>query len=157
ALYARLSNESSVSGELSVAHFLSGAPPTQPLTNRASEALCWSLLALAQMHAGQVHNSIRSGHRALTLAQESKNGWIQINNRTNLTHGLLEVGAYEEALGLIQHPLALARPFPPTLIFQRFLTALGRTYHALQQWDEARSMFEEADALAERLDLRPLR
>src|ERR1700736_2607064 len=50
--------------------FAMGAPLTQPLTNRASEALCWALLALAQVHAGQVQPSIRSGRRALALSKE---------------------------------------------------------------------------------------
>ena len=91
------------------------------------------------------------------MCSSDLNVWVQINNMTNLTHGLLEEGAYEEALVLAQHTLAQARPLPPTLNFQRLLTALGSVYHALQQWDEARSTLEEAEAMAERLDLRPLR
>jgi tetratricopeptide (TPR) repeat protein len=74
-----------------------------------------------------------------------------------LTYGLLDAGAYEEALGFMQDTMALARTLPPTLIFQRFLTALGSVYHALQQWEEARSTLEEAEAVAERLDLGRLR
>jgi len=50
----------------------------------------------------------------------------------------------------------LARTLPRTLIFQRLLTALCSVYHALQQWEEARSTLEEAVAMAERLDPRPL-
>src|SRR5438105_15022812 len=37
ALYARLHSEPTASSELSLPHFLLGAPPTQPLTHRASE------------------------------------------------------------------------------------------------------------------------
>src|SRR5205085_6603926 len=58
ALYAALGNEPTASGELSLPSFLSGAPLTQPLTNRAAEALCWGLLALAQVQAGPVLGSI---------------------------------------------------------------------------------------------------
>ncbi len=182
ALYALLRNEQAASRELSDAHVLSGAPPTQryhhihqtasfhslpffaigapltqPLTNRASEALCWAFLALAQANAGQVQPSIRSGRRALALSKEIKNVWVQITSTLFFTNGLLDAGAYEEALGLMQHAIALARPLPPNLLLQSFLPALGRTYHALQQWEEARSTLEEAEAMAERLDLRPLR
>src|SRR5260370_37002412 len=71
--------------------------------------------------------------------------------------GLLAAGAYEEALMLMQHAMALARTLPPTLIFQRFLYGLGNIYHALQQWEEARSTLEEAEAVAETLDLARLR
>ena len=53
--------------------------------------------------------------------------------------------------------MALARTLPSNLLLQSFLIALGRTYHALQQWEEARSMLEEAVAIAERLDLGRLR
>ena len=157
ALYALLRTEQTTSQELSLVHYLSGAPLTQSLTNRTSEAWCWALLAFAQAHAGQVQPSMRSGRRALALSKESKNVWIQINSMRYLTYGLLDAGAYEEALGLVQDAVALARTLPPTLIFQRFLYGLGNIYHALQQWEEARSMLEEAEAVAETLDLGRLR
>ncbi|MFL5586484.1 MAG: ATP-binding protein [Ktedonobacteraceae bacterium] len=156
-LYALFGTEQAASQELSLPSFAIGAPPTQPLTNRASEALCWANLAFAQVHAGQVHDSIHSGRRALTLSQESKNGWAYIYSTLCLAHGLLDAGAYEEALVLMQHAVAQARTLPPTIIFQRFLIALGKTYHALQQWEEAHRTLAEADALAEKLDLGPLR
>src|SRR5258708_24675928 len=57
----------------------------------------------------------------------------------------------------MQHAVAQARTFPPTIIFQRFLIALGKTYHALQQWEEAHRTLAEAEAVAETLDLGPLR
>jgi tetratricopeptide (TPR) repeat protein len=68
---------------------------------------------------------------------------------------LLDAGNYEEALVLMQHTMALARTLPPTIVFQSFLTALGSTYQALQQWDEAHSILEEAEAVAETLGLGP--
>ena len=55
---------------------------------------------------------------------------------------------------LTQPVLALARTLPATINSQRFLTALGSTYHALQQWEEAQAPLAEADAMAETLDLR---
>src|SRR3989440_3162859 len=93
-LYAALVNEQSASRELSLPSFAMGAPLTQPLTNRASEAVCWALLALAQVHAGQVQPSLRSGRRALALSQEIKNVWAQIGTMRYLTYGLLDAGAY---------------------------------------------------------------
>src|SRR5205085_9066456 len=95
--------------------------------------------------------------RALALAQEIKNVWAQIGSMRYLTYGLLDAGAYEEALGLMQAAIALARTLPPTLIFQGFLYGLSNVYHALQQWEEARSAWEEAEAMTETLDLRALR
>jgi len=156
ALYAALGNEQTAARGLSLASFKLGAPPTQHLSNRASEALCWGLLALAQVHAGQVHNSIHSGRIALSLSKEIKNVWVQVFSTFFLTHGLLEAGAYEEALALTQQAMALARTFPPTSNVECILIALGSVYHALQQWDEARTTLAEAVAVAEALDLRPL-
>jgi tetratricopeptide (TPR) repeat protein len=151
-LYASLCHEPHASRELSLPSIVIGAPLTQPLTNRASEALCWALLAQAQVNAGQVQQSIASSRRALALSQESKNVWIQVVTH-NLTYGLLEAGEYEEVLGLLQHSLARARTLPQTVIFQSLLTALGSVYHALQQWEEARAALQEADAVAKKLDL----
>jgi len=155
ALYAALGNEPTASRELSLASLTIGAPLTQPLTNRASEAMCWGLLAFAQVHAGQVQHSLRSSRRALALAKESKNVWVEVISTFWLTYGLLDAGNYEEALVLMQHTMALARTLPPTVNFQSFLTALGSTYQALQQWDEAHSALEEAEAIAETLGLGP--
>ena len=57
----------------------------------------------------------------------------------------------------MQDTLALARTLPPSINVQRFLMALGSTYQALQQWEEAEAALQEAEALAETLDLRPSR
>jgi DNA-binding SARP family transcriptional activator/tetratricopeptide (TPR) repeat protein len=157
ALYAALGSEQTASRELSIAPFLMGSPLTQPLTNRAAEALCWVFLAIAQVHGGQVLHSIRSGRRALALSKEIKNVWVQIHSTIGLTHELLDAGVYEEALVLTQQTVALARTLPPAINFQVFLTTLGSAYQAMQQWEEARRTLEEAEAVAEALDLGPLR
>ena len=157
ALYALLGHEQAASRELSVVYFLSGSPLTQSLTNRATEAMCWGLLALAQVNCGQVQHSLRSGRRALALSQESKNDWAHVNSIIYLTDGLLDAGGYEEALMLMQHAIALARTFPPMLNFQRLLTDLGSTYQVLQRGEEALVLLEEAEAVAKALDLGPFR
>src|SRR5260370_34381890 len=43
-----------------------------------------------------------------------KNGWAYIYSTLCLAHGLLDAGAYEEALVLMQHAVAQARTCPPT-------------------------------------------
>jgi tetratricopeptide (TPR) repeat protein len=108
------------------------------------------------VHVGQVQSSIRSGRRALALSQESKNAWAQVSSTLGLTYGLLDAGHYEEALGLTQYAVALERALPLKQSLQLILTALGSTYHALQQWEEAHRSLEEAEAVAETLDLEPL-
>ncbi len=155
ALYAALGDEPAASRELSLPSLAIGAPLTQHLTNRASEALCWGELAIAQVHCGQVQHGIRSGYRALALSKEIKNVWVQVTSTICLTHGLLDAGAYEEALVLTQQTIPLVQSFP--LMEQSLLIALGSTYHAVQQWEEARRSLEEEEAVAEMLDLGPLR
>ncbi len=81
----------------------------------------------------------------------------QVISTLCFTQGLLDAGAYEEALVLTQQTVALARTLPPAINFQVFLTTLGSAYQAVQQWEEARSTFEEAEVVAERLDLGPMR
>jgi tetratricopeptide (TPR) repeat protein len=157
ALYAALGSEPAAARELSLPFFIIGAPLTQPLTDRATEAFCWALLAYAQVQGGQVQHSLRSGRRALALSKEIKNVWAQVISITDLTYGLLDAGAYEEALVLMQDAVAPARTLPPMVNFQIFLTALGSTYQTMQQWKEAQAALEEAEALAERLDLGALR
>jgi tetratricopeptide (TPR) repeat protein len=155
ALYAALGNEPIASRELSLPSFAIGAPLTQPLTNRASEAWCWEMLAMAKLHQGQVQPSIDHSRRALALAKEIKNVWAQVVSTVTLTHGLLEAGAYEEALVLIQHTMALAQTLEYRVIFYLVLIALGSAYQALQQWEEERNTLEEAVAVAKALDLGP--
>jgi len=145
ALYAALGSESTASRELSITTLTIGAPLTQPLTYRASEAVCWVTLTMAQVNSGQPSQ----WRRALALSKESQNDGVQVTSTVDLTHALLEAGAYEEALVLTQHTLALARTLPLRVIFQRFLTVLGSVSHALQQWEEARRTLEEAVAVAE--------
>jgi DNA-binding SARP family transcriptional activator len=148
ALYAALGTEQTAWPELSLHSFTIGTPLTQPLMYRATEALCWGVIATAQLHAGQVHNSIRSGRRALALSKEIKNDWVQVNSRFILTHALLEAGAYEEALVLMQDALAPAWTCPPTILFKSFLFAQGGMYHFLQLREEAHRTLEEAETLA---------
>ncbi len=153
ALYAALDTEPAASRELSV---LVGSTLIQPLTNRATEALCWGLLALVQLHAGRARDSLRSGRRALALSKEIRNCWLQVMSTLYLLYALQEVGAYEEALVLAQQTLELARTLP-AIVFQSFLTAQSSIYHALQQWEEAQAALEEAEAIAETLGLGLLR
>jgi len=157
-LYAALDQEPLASRELSLPSIAMGAPLTQPLSNRASEAVTWALLALAQVNAGQVQQSIASGRRGLTLSEEIKNVWTQVLSRFCLTFGLVEAGAYEEALGLMQQAVASAPTLALiTVVLQLLLTAQGSVYQAVQQWQEAHRAFEETVAVAKGGDVRHCR
>jgi DNA-binding SARP family transcriptional activator/predicted ATPase len=156
-LYADLDHEPLASRELSLPGIGMGAPLTQPLSNRASEALTWALLALAQVNAGQVQQSIASGRTGLALSEEIKNVWTYVFSMGCLTFGLVEAGAYEEALRLMHQAVASTPPLVLTHILQCLLTALGSVYQAVQQWQEAHRAFEETVGAAKAGDFRHFR
>jgi DNA-binding SARP family transcriptional activator/predicted ATPase len=148
-LYAALDQGSLASSELSLPSLAVGAPLTQYLSSRASEALTYALLALTQVNAGQVQQGIASGQRARALSEEIKNVWTQVISRFCLTFGLLEAGAYEEALGLMQLAVTSAPTHQlPLAVLLGLLTAQGSVSQAVQQWQEAHSAFEETVAVA---------
>jgi DNA-binding SARP family transcriptional activator len=157
ALYAALDQEPLAWRELSLPGIAMGAPLTQPLSNRASEALTWALLALAQVNAGQVQQSLASGRRALALSQEIKNVWTHVLSMGCLTFGLVEAGAYGEALGLMHQAAASVLPLVLTHILQCLLTAQGCVSQAVQQWPEAQRAFEETVAVAQGGDFKHFR
>jgi len=110
------------------------------------------------VNAGRVQQSIASCRRGLTLSEEIKNIWTQVLSKISLTFGLVEAGAYEEALGLVQQAVASASTLPLiTAVMQLLLTAQGSVYQAVQQWQEANRALEEAVAVAKVGDLRHLR
>jgi DNA-binding SARP family transcriptional activator len=154
AIYALLGNGPVPSKGLSLPSFVTGAPLTQFLTIRASEAFCWAQLAFAQVQVGQLSSSIQNGYRSLTLARKIKNTWVQIANTVPLTSGLLDAGRYEEALVIMQQAVELTKTLPPTFNFYRLLTVLGSTYQALQLWEEAHQTLAEAVTMAEKLDFK---
>lgn len=158
ALYATLDQEPLASHERPLPSIAVGAPLTQPLSSRASEALTCALLALSQVHVGQVQQSIASGRKGLALSEEIKNVWTQVVSSVFLTLGLVEAGAYEEALGLMQQAVASAPTHAlPLVVLLSLLTAQGSVYQAVQQWPEAQRAFEETVAMAKVGDFRHFR
>jgi tetratricopeptide (TPR) repeat protein len=151
-VYELLKNDPAPTVGLSLPSFMTGAPLTQSLTNRAAEAMCWAQLSFAQLQAGQLSKSIESGYKSLERALAARNVWVQMP--VPLTSGLLEAGRYDEALALTQEAIALTKNLPPTLNFHRMLTILGITYQALQLWEEARKTLTEAASMAEQLDFK---
>jgi tetratricopeptide (TPR) repeat protein len=74
-----------------------------------------------------------------------------------LTFGLVEAGAYEEALGLMHQAVASAPPLVLTHILQCLLAAQGCVSQAVQQWQEAQRAFAETVAVAQGGDFKHFR
>lgn len=154
-LYAILNSDPNAPRTYSILLFLAvGTPsPTYFLRDRATEALCWGHLALAQVHTGRLDQSLVNGRRPTEIFKESRAAWAQFDSSTWLTYALLEAGAYQEALTLIQQAITLVQADQNTLHSQFHVSnlrfALASTYQAMQQWEQARAIFAETLATAE--------
>ena len=130
------------------------------MRDRAMEAYCLCQLAHARLHRGQPQTAIRQARSALTISQEIKNVWGQINAMFELTGGLLDVGSYTEALNIAQQALEGARELEgyssrANSMLLRSLIQLGDTYRALQAFENARKVDLEALKLNESDASRP--
>lgn len=153
-IYTTLSNDLAATRKPSLPSLVLGDfPLSQAWMNRVAEALCWGYLAFAQLHDGQVQQSIYNGRKPLTIFKESKNAWARFDSTNWLGYELLESGSYEEALELIQQTNGMTETTEYTYLTQtRFCNhrfALGSIYQAMQQWEEAQAILEEGVAVAE--------
>ncbi len=160
ALYTALGYEQTASRELSVANLLIGSPLTQPLTNRAAETLCWGLLAFAQVHAGQVHNSIRSGHRALVLVQQAVAVAQTLPPNINSQRFLTALGStyqavqqWEEAQAALEEAVAVAETLDLGPLRVPTLSRLCMNYALAGEWEDAYRYAVKAIALRKSHDV----
>ncbi|HEV2583653.1 MAG TPA: hypothetical protein VGT44_22525, partial [Ktedonobacteraceae bacterium] len=82
------------------------------MRDRAMEADCLCLLANAHLHRGRPPAGIAQARNALTISQEIENTWGQVNAIHEVTSGLLDIGAYTEALESALRAVARARTQP---------------------------------------------
>ncbi len=128
------------------------------LGDRAMEADALSMLAHAQMHRGQLQQGITRARSALTISQEIQNDWGQVNALYDLTSGLLDSGAYTEALEIALEAVASARDLNTrssraNTLLLRALIQLGGVYRAVQAGSAAREIDLEALKLTEASEL----
>jgi DNA-binding SARP family transcriptional activator len=122
--------------------------------DRAMEADALCLLAHAQMHQGQLHLGITHARRALTINQDMRNVWGQVNALYDLASGLLDSGAYTEALDMALLAVASARDLNTdssraNILLLRALIQLGGVYRAMLAGAAAREIDLEALVLDE--------
>jgi predicted ATPase/DNA-binding SARP family transcriptional activator len=114
------------------------------LGNRAMEADCLTLIAHARIHRGQAQAGIAAARAANTISQEIANPWGQIHSAVRLAMGLLEAGAYAEALATAQQAAALARRHDIRPMLIAALIVLGTAQRALRDLQAARAAHLEA-------------
>ncbi len=101
------------------------------LEDRAMEADALCMLANAHLHRGQLRLGITHARNALAISQEIRNVWGQVNALYDLTSGLLDSGAYTEALDRALQAVASARTLNTdsaraNILLLRALIQLGR-------------------------------
>ncbi|MGH7868337.1 MAG: hypothetical protein ACREP9_12115, partial [Candidatus Dormibacteraceae bacterium] len=122
--------------------------------DRVMEADCLCLLANTHLHRGRPHLGITQARSALTISQEIENAWGQINALYELTAGLLDSGAYTEALEMALQAVVSARSLSArtsraNAILLRSLMQVGGIYRATQAFHAAREIDLEALSLNE--------
>ncbi len=126
------------------------------LKDRAMEADALCLLAQAHLHRGHLHQGITRAHSALTISQEIRNTWGQVNALYELTSGLLDIGAYTDALDLALQAVVSTRTLNmdssrANTLLLRALIQLGGVYRAMQAGSAARVVDLEALMLTKTL------
>ncbi|HET9918911.1 MAG TPA: AAA family ATPase [Ktedonobacteraceae bacterium] len=130
------------------------------MRDRAMEADCLCLLANAYLHRGRLLEASSQARSALTINQEIENIWGQVNAMYELSSGLLDMGAYTEALEIAQQAVASTRilstrsSWANTMLL-RSLMQLGSVYRAIQASHAAREVDLEALKLNEAIVSQP--
>jgi DNA-binding SARP family transcriptional activator len=119
------------------------------LGNRAMEADCLCLLALAKINTGRTVEGIHDAQAALSICQEIENAWGQLNCTYHLAMGSLEIGAYTEALAYAQQGEKIARNHKLPILMGNALTVLGKVQRAMLNLDAARAAHLEALAITD--------
>lgn len=125
------------------------------LGNRAMEADSLALLGNALVMSGDTSMGISAGRRALAIAREIGSPWGQVSAIGHLTVGLVDAGAYTEALSVVREGVRLARTHPLGPMLAYILAAAGDVERALRLLDQACATHLEALAADEVMPTQP--
>ena len=130
------------------------------MRDRAMEADCLSLLANTHIHLGRPQAGIMRARNALTINQDIENVWGQVNAIYELTSGLLDIGAYTEALEIALQAVTRARALGTrsswaNSMLLRGLIQLGSVYREMQAFHAAHEVDLEALKLNEAIVSQP--
>jgi len=119
------------------------------LGNREMEVGCLCKLAEVRINDGQSEEGINAARAALAISVEIEDPWGQINAAVQMVPGLLDCGAYTEALSVIQQGVALARALEITPLLVITLNEWGRVSRAMLALEAAHAAHSEALARCE--------
>jgi tetratricopeptide (TPR) repeat protein len=119
------------------------------LGNRPMEVGCLCVMAVARFNDGQTQEGIDAAKAALAISVEIEDHWGQINASAQMARGLLDRGAYSEALSIIQQGVALARALEITPLLVITLVEWGNVSRAILALEAAQAAHSEALARCE--------
>lgn len=99
--------------------------------DRMMEADSLSRIADACINCGRPHEGVEAARLAYTISLEIEHPWGQANSGYQLVRGLVETGAYEEALTIALQSTAVARTLTFNILLFVNLVTLGQAYQAL--------------------------
>jgi tetratricopeptide (TPR) repeat protein len=123
------------------------------LGNRAMEADCLTQVGKALIYLGRSQEGVRVVRAAHKISAKIENAWGQAYSSILLTLGLQEIGAYTEALAVIQQGLTLARTQSFRRLLIECLLFLGLVEGMLFSQRAARATLQEAATVNEAFGL----
>lgn len=133
------------------------APPATTAGYRMLEALCLQTSALYKLCRGDLHAGIEDARHAQQLARSANNAHILANGSYVLAPGLIDIGAYEEAVTISHEGLkqALISGDAMAGLLARF--GLSVVLHSLFRVEDALVVLHEAEALADQIGIQAVR
>ncbi len=119
------------------------------LGNRPREVGCLCVMAEVRTNEGQPQEGIDVARAAYAISVEIEDPWGQINAAVQMVPGLLDCGAYTEALAVIQQGVALARALEIIPLLVITLNELGNVGRAMLTLETAQAAHSEALARCE--------
>jgi DNA-binding SARP family transcriptional activator/predicted ATPase len=152
SLHALASLESALGKwEESLSHAEEARMHYAALGNRPREVGCLCVMAEARINEGQPQEGIDAARAALAISVEIEDPWGQINAAAQMVPGLLDHGAYSEALSVIQQGIALARALEITPLLVITLNEWGNASRAMLALEAARAAHGETLSRCESL------
>jgi tetratricopeptide (TPR) repeat protein len=124
--------------------------------NAVMEATCLVQIAQASYSRGQPQEGIIAVRAAYAAFVQAEYSWGRIYSAYHLIAGLLDIGAYEEALVIAEEALVQARAYSVALLIYLCLIALGRVRRALMDLAGAYALHYEAMGIFSTETPRPL-
>lgn len=112
--------------------------------DRALEADSLRQIGIAWLFRGKPREAINALREAYNISMEIENQWGEADGAQQLANGLLEVGAYGEALRLAQHAALAARATEHPSLVTLSLVILGKVQRVVLALEAARATQLEA-------------